>query len=738
MNKTNVSNAWQWLAARAWWTMPASLSLLTFLIYCKTFWYGFVFDDFPTIIQYYHIRFIDWKGQVFCNPRWLSRLFNQITYHFWQSNPVAYRLPNLLIHLAIGVMIFALLYRLLSKISTHPLLAKHAFTFATLASMLYLLHPVQTQTVTYITQMRLEGLVAFFITAVMTTFVFAITASNSKQRRILLGCSFALTAFAAGTKEIAIVLPPLLVLFDWFLVAQGDWGSFKPRIWIHIVYSITLYGIMFKYGLLNTDYIRTIASVPVRNNRGNILTQNFHENISWYPFLLSQAKVLLHYLTIFFWPFNICFDYDVKLSQHAYDLDVLAPLGLFAFLAIICVRMYKNSVTHPVIFGLLWFFVSMLPRTSIFPTTELICDYKTYPASFGIMIILAFGMVYLLEYVTEFLRTYAHPIKTIAHNGSIGLLCMLLTWATYSRNHVWSSELEFWGDVLKKAPKARAFNNYGIALWELKQVAQAKEYFNKSIEKDDWYAEPHINLATIYQIENDNNKALDHYKRALEIGEAHPELFNNLGMLHFANKSWDQAEYCLKQAIELKPAYSKPYANLAKVYQIQGKTELALQLYQQAIRADNPDAETFYLYASLCMEKNQPKQAIELLQSLKTEFLDSTFLLGCCYYSTNDYQTAVAYFEKAYQKDPSNKSVWYNYAQALLNTKNYEKALALYSQCLGDIATFPYAPIHTVKCLHGLGKMDEAKKLLHDVFASNLPNDIKREARQIQKDYKLA
>ena len=738
MNKENVLHAWSWLSVRAWWVIPSSLSLFTFLIYFKTLWYGFVFDDFPTIVQYFHVRAIDFKGQVFGNPRWLSRLFNQITYHFGKTEPIAYRLPNLLIHLAIGAMIFAFLYRLLTKIEQHPFLMRNALLFATTTSMLFLLHPVQTQTVTYITQMRLEGLVALFATAVITTFVFAVTTTDSRIRKIWYGASFVLTLFAAGTKEIAIVIPPLIILVDWFFVARGEWSSFKERIFIHLAYCLILYGMMFKYGYLSPDLIRTLTVTPVRNNRGNILTTNFHEQISWYPFFLSQAKVLLHYFTIFFWPFNICFDYDIKLSQHFYNFDVLAPLSFFTLLAVVCIRTYKNRILYPVFFGLMWFFGAMLPRTSIFPTTELICDYKTYPASLGLMIILAFGLVYVFELVVQLVAHYAHPIKQIAYSSSVGALCLLLAFATMSRNHVWSSELEFWGDVLQKAQKSRAYNNYGIALWELKKVEEAKSNFYQAIAKDDWYAEPHINLATIFQIENNNNKALEHYKRALEIGEAHPELFNNLGMLHFANKSWDSAEYCLKQAIELKPLYSKPYANLAKLYQMQNKVDLAFQYYEQAIHADGPDAETFYLYASLSMEKNKTKEAIALFQHVNKDFLDTAFLLGCCHYSLNDYPTALPYFEYALQKDPANKSILYNFAQALLNAKDYARALDCYAKCLEELAMFPYAPLHTVKCLHGLGKLDEAKKLMKDIFTSNLPNNIKREARSVQKELKLA
>ena len=158
------------------------------------------------------------------------------------------------------------------------------------------------------------------------------------------------------------------------------------------------------------------------------------------------------------------------------------------------------------------------------------------------------------------------PMRLVALSF-LGLSLALAT-ASKVRSYVWASELDFWGDVMKKAPKARVLNNYAIALWELGRRDEAIAYFNTAISKDEGYAEPHVNLGTIYQMAKDNNKAMEHYRRALEIGEAHPELFNNLGMLHMENHSWEAAEYCLKQAVALRPFYSKTHCNLGRLYQI--------------------------------------------------------------------------------------------------------------------------------------------------------------------------
>ena len=87
--------------------IPLFLSVIAFIVYYPSLWYPFMFDDLPTIINYIHIRFIDFSGQFFGNPRWISRLWNQITFHYWKDNPFAYRIVDIMMHSVIGILVFA-------------------------------------------------------------------------------------------------------------------------------------------------------------------------------------------------------------------------------------------------------------------------------------------------------------------------------------------------------------------------------------------------------------------------------------------------------------------------------------------------------------------------------------------------------------------------------------------------------------------------------------------------------
>src|SRR3972149_3637930 len=123
-------------------TIPLVLSVVTFLFYYPSLMYGFIFDDLPTIVDYFYVRIFDFKGQLFANSRWVSRLLNQFTYKCWKVDPYAYRLMDVILHMVIGVLIFCTLIKVFSSLKNNDFLKKHSSLLATLVTGLFLLHPV--------------------------------------------------------------------------------------------------------------------------------------------------------------------------------------------------------------------------------------------------------------------------------------------------------------------------------------------------------------------------------------------------------------------------------------------------------------------------------------------------------------------------------------------------------------------------------------------------------------------
>jgi len=721
--------------------VPVVLAVSTFVIYYSTLVYGFMFDDLPTITHYFHIKIFDPVGQFFSNSRWVSRLLNQFTFKYWQADPFAYRIFDVGMHIVSGLLLFFVTHKLLTGLRRNSFLQENSFSFATLITGLFLLHPVQTQTVTYITQMRLEGLVVFFTSLIVILFVYGITSQNKQSRRILLALSYVFAAFSTGTKEIIVVLPVLLLLIDWFFIAEGDIQELKQRWLIHAGYFVIVLLLLVKFGVAKPAQVSAMINSAVHNNRGNVLTTSATEPITFFPNFISQFKVLLHYLWIFIWPFSLSFDYEYKLSQSVFSFDVIIPFIMIAGILAGLVYLFLKNKTHPVIFGLLWFFATMVPRTSFFPATELVCDYKTYPASYGMMFLLAWALISLAYYVTK--NVIRSDSSLIKNQKSFSVACIVLlfsvlAYGTKQRNYVWSSELLFWGDVIQKAPgKARGYNNYAIALLETGKHAEAMNSFQKSIECDNWYGEPHVNLASLYQAGGNIDKAMEHYKRALEIGEGHPELFNNLGILHFNNNADQNAEYCFRQAITLRAYYSRAHNNLGKLYQRQNRLDRAITCFENALKGDMPDTDTRYLLGVVNHDAGLIDKALEVFASIDKNYQFTTFYIGSCYYNKRDYAQACTYFAQSCKQEPDNGLFAYNYAMALLNTNNFSQAAPLFEACKKLGQNYPYAGLHYAKCLHNLGKKNEAQQALKNLVVTSNIESVKNDARALQKELKL-
>jgi len=658
---------------------PLILIIATIIAYYPSLFYKFFFDDFPTIIENFSVikNSQNYWGEFYNSNRWISRFLNNLSYYYWQKDPFFYRVINLGIHIFTGIFIFFLVLKTL-KINKNSFLKKYANSISFLTGALFLLHPLQTQTATFITQMRLEGLVAFFTFLILLIFTYTALTKNILLKFFLYFITLILTSFAAGTKEIVVVLPILILIFDWFFISRGIYKIFLKNLIMHALIFIALFGTLAKFRWHVTDIIKQVPKIEIDNSRGNIVTQNSSEKITVKNYSISQPKIILHYLTIFFLPHKIAFDYDYKLSKSILDLDTIIPLFIIFLILALSLFLFLKNKNNIFAFCTLWFFICILPRASILPTTELICDYKTYLASFSIYFFISIIFFYLTNYLLNF-----KFFKIIKLQKTILLLSViLLAISTWQRNLVWSSELAFWQDAVKKTPnKARLLNNYGVALAENNKTLHAIKIYKKAIELDPTYAEPIINLAQYYQNTGNIELALQYYKKAIVLKEVHPEMYLNLGVIAFQANQFEQARDFFDMAIKIKPYYSLAHFNLAQTYIKLNDVKKACEHFEKHLSGDDPDKKVIFLLANL-------------------------------YYQIREYKKALPYFEEIYKQNPQNKAFAYNLGQVLLNLQKFEQALNLFKICQNEPENFPCAFLHTERCISEINESINKKEFL--------------------------
>ena len=195
---------------------PTILAALTSLFYYRSLTYEFQFDSVANITKQFSIRHKSFTDLFFTGTRWISYWLNTFYYSINKFDPFSYRLGNLTIHITTGILIFFLFLIALKNLKQKNFFSTNALAISFFTGILFLLHPVQTQTVSYVIQGQLEGLAALFIISMILCFYFLAQAKNSFSKIILTVFLFTLGLFSCGTKEIAIISPALIFVFDWF------------------------------------------------------------------------------------------------------------------------------------------------------------------------------------------------------------------------------------------------------------------------------------------------------------------------------------------------------------------------------------------------------------------------------------------------------------------------------------------------------------------------------------------
>lgn len=676
------------------WALPASLVGITLLAYAPSLTYPFQFDDLANIVKYFDIRHKSLSSLFFSGSRWVSYWLNTLYYALSRFDPFWYRVGSVLSHTATGMLVYALICRLGALRRDLSWQVVHAM--ATSATLLFLVHPVQTQTVSYVIQGQLEGLATLSMLLMAHLFITAATSLHQKSRAAAFLAMVALVPIICGTKEIVIITPALLILIDWFFVARGSYGSIKQRWWIHLPVGF-LIGSAYFYFLKPSFFLKVFGfASETRNNVGNILTEDPSTLITPYLYLISQFKVIVHYIWIFIWPWSISIDYDWKLSTGFFTPDVILPLALLGVIAAWLIARYRKDHGDWIVFGFLWFFICILPRASIVPSTELIADYKTYAASIGLFI--ACG--YALSRAMCELSPQLIIVVYIAMASFLGA-------ATYARNTVWRSGEEFWENVIANAPrKARAYNNYGVALSEKHKFKEAIEQFKKGIMLDRFYPDPWVNIAVSYGALKELDKAIAAIKQAIAMQPYYPENYNNLASFLMQKQEYEEAEKMLLRAIELRPYYGKAYFNMGRLYLERNRPEEAFTAFKTACEKADFDNEigfsTLGTVSALLQRYDEAAKAYARAVALNPHSVDYRFALANSYFLGKNYESARTYYEQLARAMPGDVRFAYNLAESYRMLNKLDQALVWYKKAQQLGSTMPQLTSRIDQCVRVL------------------------------------
>jgi len=478
------------------------------LVYSNTFFSSFHFDDHRFIINNFAIRNIQdlqdiWR---FYPCRFVAFLSLALNYHFNGLNVFAYHLFNLAVHLVSAISVWWLtLLTLSTPAMKEDKITRHAGFIALFAGLVFVSHPLQTEAVTYIWQRTATMAAMFYLVSLCLYVKSRLPCQPPGLTRFYYLCSLLTAIVAMFTKETAITLPLIILLYEFMFIGGKGNLNWKPV----IPFLFTIFIIPWTLLLAHSEKVPYV--------QGSV---EEHGGISRMQYILTQLRVTVTYIRLVFLPFNQNLDYDYPVFKKIFEIPVF--ISFLILMAILFWAKQMFSKYRLISFSIFWFFLTLLPESAPFPLKDVIFEHRLYLPLVGSSIFLVSSAYYLW-------RDNAVQKLMVA----LTLIVACYSVMTYQRNKVWKDELTLWDDTVQKSPhKARPYHNRGTAYERQGNLTQAIFDFSKVIEINPNYAQVYKDRAVLYYKLRVYDKAWGDVHKAEGLGQVvDPQFINALNVV---------------------------------------------------------------------------------------------------------------------------------------------------------------------------------------------------------------
>jgi tetratricopeptide (TPR) repeat protein len=621
------------------------------LAYHNSYTGPFIFDDVAAIKDNPTIRHLwpIWQtlspphtGGATVEGRPLVNLSFAINHALGGYNVGGYHALNLTIHILAALTLFGIVRRTLLQPRLRGEFGAAANGLALATAALWTVHPLQTESVTYIVQ-RAESLMGLFY--LLTLYCF-IRAAELPRPRAWYGLCVSACALGMASKEVMASAPLMVLLYDRTFLSGSLREAWRRRRPLYLALASTW--ILLGYLVFFTGSFHT-AAVVARSN-----------GIAWWEYLLTEPGVVIHYLRLSVWPHPLCFD-DYGWPTARTWTSILPPALVTAILLGASVGAWKtNSV-----WGFLsaWFFLILAPSSSFIPTDSPAYEHRMYLPLAAVLMLGVLGIHALVERRTVvvvpggFMRIRdivggQHKTWKLVACGAAGMVVLVLTILTIQRNNDYRSEFSIWQDTVVKCPQnPRAHSNLGLALFRLGRTTEGIAHYEQALRIMPDSAEAHNNLGIALKDQGKLPEAIAHYEQALRIKPEYAEAHNNLGNVFSQEGQVSDAIGHYEQALRIEPEYAEAHNNLGNIFLQEGQVSDAIGHYEQALR-------------------------------IKPEYAEAHNNLGLALAALGRLQEAMGHWEHALQIKPDFAEAHYNLGLALVGLGRPQEAMGHWQQAL--------------------------------------------------------
>jgi hypothetical protein len=344
------------------------------IAYSNTFTASFHFDDNPSIVENATIKRMTSDNiiSILQGNRPVVYLSLMLNYQLGGMNVVGFHIFNILVHIANSCFLYLLMLWTLNLPAVEAKYRGKAKMMALFGALLFGVHPIQTEAVTYIIT-RTELLATFFYLA---TFLLFIKGAGTRKSSYYIGAFFT-AALSMGSKEWAVTLPALLMLYDYLFLSERKFGAVAGRWMVYVAIAIT-------------SWI-AVRHVPLFSSSGGgsgigfgvSTTSGITANTYW----LTSLNVIWTYIRLLFLPIKQNLDYDYPVAKTLFELPtILSFIGHLAVLGA-AFLIYKKKGWLLIPFGIAWFYIGLSPVQSFVPIIDVIFEHRAYMPSIGFFIV---------------------------------------------------------------------------------------------------------------------------------------------------------------------------------------------------------------------------------------------------------------------------------------------------------------------------------------------------------------
>jgi len=619
------------------------LTIIVFalLSYSNTFDVPFQLDDIDNIVNNPAIKKFEYfmdlsriespgNTDVFDKPLFRTRYIGYLTFalnHAAHGLDVrGYHLVNILIHLCTSLLLYCLVMftfrtpRFMPSVEDTPCPIGSRNFIALFTALLFAVHPIQTQAVTYIVQRFTSLATLLFLLSLVSYIQFRLLsgqASDGFRRAALFLVSMVSAILAMKTKEFALLLPIVITLYEFMFLES----RLMKRLQYLIPFFLTM--VIVPLSLMNTADSGLVEAASKISGA--------HGGISSLDYMFTQFRVIVIYIRLFFFPVNQKFDYDYPVYRSFFVPEVVISFLFLFSIFLMSIYLYRlsrirerrNSHLYRLAsFGLFWFFITISAESSIIPIADVIFEHRLYLPSIGFFL----AMVSAMELLRVKWGEQTSSVLTISVYAML-LLTVGLSTAAYSRNSLWRDRVGFMEDEVKKSPgKARARSTLASLYAEQGRMDEAIYQFKTTIANSPGYANAHYSLGLTYANMGRLEEAVQEYKYAVTLKFDFADAHGNLGVAYAKLGRMEEAikEYGI--ALMITPYSAKAHNNLGNAYGKLGRMEETINEYKTALKLKPDFIEAHYNLGNTYAKLGRMEEAINEYRTalkLKPDFIEA-------------------------------------------------------------------------------------------------------------------